>query len=145
LLNLARTRFLGRAKAVLSIDVDELVLPVDGRSVFDAAQASWWGMVSFPGHWRYASGSEQPVHRDHLWFNEQDEACPPKYCYRPDSLLGRSPLGVHGLEWISWRWFPRPSAFSFMHCRSISTNWKVVRQNPQARLQRDAVLESLFS
>ncbi len=145
LLNLARERFLSSASAVLSIDVDELVLPVDGCSVFDAAQASWLGMVSFPGHWRYASDTEQPRHRDHVWINDQNEACPPKYCYRPDSLLGRSSLGVHGLGWISWRLFPRASVFSFMHCRSISTSWKGLRQNPQVKLRRDVVLEKLFS
>jgi hypothetical protein len=67
LLNLARRRFLGAARAVLQCDVDELVVGRNGRSVFDAAARSRAGFVKFPGVWRTPEGAVDgmALHRDH--------------------------------------------------------------------------------
>jgi hypothetical protein len=123
LLNLSRDRFLSSAHGVLNLDVDELLLRRGKDSVFDRVQR--WGLVTFPGEWRYPTNTEgNPTHRDHLYRDPNDKPCARKYCFRPSSRLGRMCLSVHGLEKLNRKLFSGKRDFMFLHCRNISTSWK---------------------
>lgn len=124
MLNLVRDRFLATAQGVLSIDVDELVVSKRGDSIFNCLRNSWAGFVSFNGEWRYPEDAVVRSHGAHYWIAEGDQACPSKYCYRPNSPLGSMSLGVHGLQHFSRQWMPASRDFFFAHCRNISTGWK---------------------
>jgi len=125
MLNLARLRFLHRARAVLNVDIDELVWTRDG-SVFDAAAGSMLGIVAFGGSWRYPALGSPPPHRhaDHLYPRPDARPCPTKYCLRPGSLIGRGSWDVHRLELPLPMGLVRRQDLGYWHCRSITTNWK---------------------
>lgn len=120
--NIAQLRFLFAARAVLSIDIDELVWPTG--SIFDAAVRSTFGMVAFFGHWVYPGkpGLSQPQ-RAHAMRKGRGMNPNPKWCIVPDSVAGRHSWAVHrpaGLFYpISIR-----RRFGFWHCFATSTNWK---------------------
>ncbi len=124
LLNIARLRFLGCARAVLQCDIDELVWS-EGASIFDRAAKSRLGLVRFAGLWHSPpEGSAAPFrHRDHICERAKNPASPTKYAIRPDSLLGRQSWDVHDIEGL-----PTPLSITrhagYLHCRGISTDWK---------------------
>ncbi len=133
LLNLARDRFLAKARAVLLCDVDELVHEPNNRSIFDAVVASPLKYKSFNGVWRYAQSSKGQIHHsDHIFARDSDRKCPTKYCIVPDSRLGRMTWGVHSLEKINRHIFKPFNSFQFYHCKQISTSWKSNRNAPLA-------------
>jgi hypothetical protein len=125
MLNLARLRFLRKARAVLNADLDELVWSRAG-SVFDAAVAAPLGLVSFAGVWRQPPPRTAPpfAHAQHVHERKGHWPCPTKYCIRPDGPLGRLGWDVHRPE----TWLPvglRPRAdMGYWHCRGITTDWK---------------------
>jgi len=126
LLNLTRDRFFAAARGVLNLDVDELLLRRGQSSVFDRVQR--WGLVTFPGEWRYPVEAGQAIcHEHHRFRDPTDKPCPPKYCFRPSSRLGRMCLSVHGLERLNRKLFSGKRDFMFLHCRNISTSWKYDR------------------
>lgn len=126
LLNLMRDRFLLLADGVLNLDVDELLLRLGRKSVFDRVKR--WGFLTFPGEWRYPDASVvEPLHRDHIFRDSSDKPCATKYCFRPSSRLGRMCLSVHSLEQVNRRLFSGRRQFTFIHCRNISTGWKYDR------------------
>ncbi|SNS16228.1 hypothetical protein [Tropicimonas sediminicola] len=125
MLNLARLRFLHRARAVLNVDLDELVWTRAG-SVFDATVASRFGFVTFEGRWRMPSLDAEPPfhHADHRFLRYKDAPCPTKYCLRPDGWRARIGWDVHRPE----TWLPtgalKRTDFGYWHCRGVTTNWK---------------------
>ena len=120
--NIAQLRFLQDARAVLSVDIDELVWPAG--SVFDAAVQSAFGMVSFFGHWVYppAPGLSQPQ-RAHAMRKGRRMIPNPKWCIVPDSLAGRHSWAVHRPAGLFYPLSIRRK-FGFWHCFATSTNWK---------------------
>ena len=141
LLNIARLRFLTRARAVLQCDIDELVHCRSGRSVFDLARRHPLGLVRFGLSWRYP----QPVdggpqrHRDHIWRRTVPDLCPPKYCINPRGLMGWASWGVHDLAFRGARHLPLSRDAEAWHCRQITTGWKASRSSyvPPDDLIRD--------
>lgn len=126
----ARFRFLRQAASVLNVDIDELVLPVDGQSIFAAAEASPGGFVKFAGVWiGTATGPgvtrQNCRHGDFIYRLAADEPlCTPKYCVVP----GRS--DPRKVTWSVHNLFgSRHNAvvdgrFLFRHMRGISNSWK---------------------
>ncbi|MCH2165182.1 MAG: hypothetical protein MK098_11090 [Marinovum sp.] len=125
LFNILRLRFLARARAILSVDIDELVL-TQGRSVFDLVQQSRLGFLQIQGAWRVpAPGPSGPfLHADHTHVEEGHEACPPKWCLRPDGALGGWSWDVHGIERLPFLHSRTHPDLSFAHCRGVTTGWK---------------------
>lgn len=125
LFNVLRLRYLGAARAILSCDVDELVL-TEGGAIFDAARASRLGFVQIAGRWHSPPpGVEGPVrHADHLRVKDPPETCPPKWCLRPDGPLGGWSWDVHGIERLPLLHARTVPGFRFAHCRGVSTGWK---------------------
>ncbi|NDW00194.1 hypothetical protein G0A00_12885 [Yangia sp. PrR002] len=126
-LNSARLRFLREARAVLSCDIDELVLSQGMDTVFDVTARSWIGFTRFKGVWRYAISAEEGTlvrHKDHAFRKAEDKPCPPKWCIRPSGPLGKVQWRTHELEGFMFNWAFNSSAFLFHHCRQITTGWK---------------------
>lgn len=125
MLNLARLRFLYRARAVLNADLDELVWS-SGGSVFDATVNSRFGYVAFAGSWRWPPlGAEPPYrHADHLFERPGDRTCPTKYCICPDEWRSHIGWNVHKPESNLPFGLLKRSDFGYWHCRGITTNWK---------------------
>ena len=151
MLNLARLRFLRRARAVLNADLDELVWSRAG-SVFDAAVRSPFGLVSFAGRWRLPPPrSEAPFrHAEHVHVRAGERPCPMKYCIRPTGPLGWAGWDVHRLESLVPIALPPRREMGYWHCRGITTDWKGYgRLNPDDIGARDAstaaVLERVFA
>ena len=146
LFNVLRLRFLGTARAILSCDVDEMVL-TEGRSVFDAAVESRLGFVQIKGQWHApAPGSEGPyVHADHLWVKEPPNLCPPKWCLRPNGPLRGWSWDIHGIERLPILHARTLPDMRFAHCRAVSTGWKKAnRLRTQADVVKDPLAEKAF-
>lgn len=140
---IARQRFLARARAVLVCDIDELVV-TKGLSIFDAAVASRLGYVSVRGAWHYPGPEGQPPfsHADHFWHLPQPRDAKSKYCIVPQGPLRWVSWDVHKPELASFDRLVRRRDMSFLHCRAISTSWKGgnrqsvpkgIVENPRAR------------
>ena len=123
MLNLARRRMLARASSVLSIDVDELVKPLSGSSIYEHAENSLLGLASFKGKWVYSTPSSGPTsHRDHTQSQRNGGECRnTKWCIVPSSLSDSFPWNVHRPGGMFFS-FSRTSA-RYWHFRSVSTGW----------------------
>jgi hypothetical protein len=125
LVNTHRLRFLRKARAVLSCDVDELVMS-DRGSIFDQAVQSPLGFVRFKGDWRYMAPhtDHAPRHGAHR-FGKPDEArCPTKWCLVPGGPMGRFCWSTHSLERMPLDALFISRQARFAHCRAITTGWK---------------------
>ncbi len=151
LINVARLRFLGHARAVLNADIDELVWTA-GATVFDKAVNSRLGYVSFAGEWRYPrrSPAEHALHSEHDQISPENKPCPAKYCVVPRGPFGRLSWDVHKIGPSPLKKLFRRSDIGFLHCRRITTDWKNtsrmtlpvdLRLDPRTRV----VLDSGFS
>ncbi len=121
--NVAQLRFLHFARAVLSVDIDELVSPAAG-SIFDAAVRSAFGMVSFFGHWVYPprAGTARPQ-RAHAMRRGRKMIANPKWCVVPNSLAGRFSWAIHRPGGVFYPLTIR-RRFRYWHCYATSTSWK---------------------
>ena len=122
----ARWRLLRSAAGFLNVDIDELVIDPDGRSVFDAIAAAPSGAVELPGTWIYPapdSPSERiPWHTDCYWVKmlPPDAPSPTKWGAVPSRLPASAQATTHKVRGI--RMDPAPE-FRFGHLLAISTNW----------------------
>lgn|GEM_PF-1188211 len=148
LLNIARLRFLARARAVLCVDLDELVAPMSEGSVFDATVATLLGYLLFEGRWREAApdAASPARHRDHIFETDAAHIRNTKYCICPGKLAGASHWDIHGaIRGEIKKLFVDPRA-NYWHCRQISTSWGPHRPNlaNASTLKRDQTLAELF-
>ena len=151
LMNVARLRFLGHARAVLNADIDELIW-TEGTTVFDKTVKSRLGHVAFVGESRYPGhGFERrAVHNDHDHISDEPKPFPAKYCIASLGPLGHLSWDVHRLIGLPFkRWFRRRD-IGYLHCRRITTDWKdrsrVIQEkglHPDPRTR--ALLEKAFS
>lgn len=143
----ARWRFLQKALSVQSSDIDELILSRDGRSVFEAAERSAFGVVAYRGRW--AMGTERtqaPLHSENRSHRDYDivlrpqwrrrlgivrtdtAACPSKWTAVPAKCPPKSQWGIHSIHgWLPSR-ILSPN-FSYRHFREISDSWKYDRDD----------------
>ncbi len=146
LLNIVKDRWLQQARGVLICDIDELVVSSTGQSIFDVTAKAVFKYTSFSGSWRYRLPTpDDACHADHIYTASPPALCTNKYCIVPGSALGRMSWGVHALEGINRRVLPASRAFTYYHCRSISTSWKNNRTRPpREKLQRDQATETFM-
>jgi hypothetical protein len=143
--SISRHRFLHSARAVLPIDVDELI---SGESAFDAATASRLGYVTIPGAWRYSnlSDDQMPRHADHIWRRDPDVTCKEKYCLTPGTWFTDTVWDIHGLRRYMFNGIAKLSKTRMHHCEHISNGWKRKRFSDQEHaLLRDAKTEADLS
>ena len=128
-------RFAGRAFAVLNVDIDEFVDPVEGGNVFDMACKSRDGLFVLEGIWvedirKYEEVEGRlPLHTDFLYvlrdfrkkLNAMKWALDPKRDWFAD--IGVHP-GVHRIRNVSRVYAKRAPRGVFWHFKGINTNWK---------------------
>jgi hypothetical protein len=126
----ARLRLLRKAKSVLNVDIDELVVAPRGVSIFAATERSRAGFIKFAGQWISAT-APRPVapetcrHADFIHCDlRETRSCPPKWCIVPArhdrfaiSWSVHNLFGSRHNRRIDLR-------FSYRHFTAISTGWK---------------------
>lgn len=131
MLNLMRTRFLGRASGILSVDVDEFVRPMPSsgplRTIFDMARAHYTGCVSLLGKWAFPQEASDPQPQRAHRHTDLDHMCSnPKWCLVPGGLADRFTLAVHRPAGPLFA-FTRTSATHYWHFQATTTGWKAPR------------------
>lgn len=126
MLNLARADALSRARAVLNVDVDEVIHVPDGRSVFDMAVARRNTMVKVHGSWVYpAPDAALPAdHAAHTHRAVPNARCNQKWCTVPSGWLSRFGWGVHHVGGRLVRLVHATPDAELYHCLGTSTAWK---------------------
>ena len=147
MLNLARMDPCREARAVLSVDIDELVTGPAGRSVFDAAARHPLGMVTVRGRWAFPAPDRTPPlgHGAHRYRRADGKnKCNRKWCVAPGRLIGRHFLwDVHRVAYVLQNLFTERNPFELVHCRGTNTGWKRKDFEPPA-LVRDPGLDALM-
>ena len=142
----ARWRFLQNARSAMNSDIDELVLSKSGKSVFEAAEQSWTGLVRYRGRWIIGidDGIRDNMHKaphrhadfsilmppdyqfSRLGMRRDANACLPKWTVVPTRCPTRVQWHVHSIfSW--WASYFCTRDFSFRHFREIGSNWKYQR------------------
>jgi hypothetical protein len=151
MLNHARLGPLGRARAVLNADIDELIQPMGHTVVFDAACAAWHGTVNIGGEFVFPHppGTMPVPQKAHV-----ARAVPPavstrKWCATPRGVLSRMGWFVHQVGGEPFKLVPESGAFRLVHCRAANPNWATghaaaspatVRVDPALREMMDTYL-----
>ncbi|WP_138467342.1 hypothetical protein [Poseidonocella sp. HB161398] len=145
-LNLARQTVLARARAVLNLDVDEMLRSRSGASVFDAAAARPLGAVKLGGEWVHPpAGAPWPApQRAHACRALPPAPCHLKWCATPGGLLSRGGWEVHKLAPRLTRRLPPDREFELLHCHDATTGWNR-GPAPERPRQADPELAALFA
>ena len=130
MVELGRRRLLGDARAVLNVDIDELVYSRSGQSIFEATVASEQGYTRVNGQWAYADlppDGQLVRHNDHYAIRSDGRPkVNRKWCVAP-----KGPL--EGRAWLTHRIVSRKDPcdpdFGFWHFRRISNNWDYDRED----------------
>lgn len=128
----ARWRLLRDAAGFLNADIDELVLDVNGRSVFDVATAIRSGVVELPGRYTYPDPGtprgERPVHAESFWVKTFPPEMPsaPKWCVVPSRVPRAAQLSVHNVRGVR---MTQVEGLRFAHLLKISTDWYGARSD----------------
>tara|TARA_R110002020_G_scaffold177331_2_gene370102 strand:+ start:2553 stop:3719 length:1167 start_codon:yes stop_codon:yes gene_type:complete len=134
-----RRTLLTEARAVLNVDIDELVYSKTGESIFDATVKSEKGYVRMKGQWVYTPRPEQGQghavrHADHCFIRtDLRRGVHRKYCVAPKGPLEGWPWLTHRI--VSRKDVPN-SDFGLWHFRGVSNSWDYDRADFD-----DAVLE----
>jgi hypothetical protein len=143
MVELGRRRLLLAARAVLNVDIDELVYSRNGESIFDATVKPEKDYIRFGDRWVYADPPNEGaliVHADHWAMRKEG---------RPNvnRKWSVAPLGpLNGRLWLTHRIIsrkdPEDPNFGFWHFRRLANNWDYCREDfdtdllvPDARLQ----------
>lgn len=135
MVELGRRRLLGRARAVLNVDIDELVYSTSGQSIFDATVKSERGYIRMDGQWVYADPPEGGAlirHADHRYVRSDGRPkVNRKWCVAPQGPLQGKPWLTHRI--VSRKDVTDP-AFGFWHFRRITNNWDYDREDFDSEL-----------
>jgi len=153
----ARFRYCALAAAFLNSDVDELVVPLEGRTVFEQLAASGEPCLTYRGRWVtafrsrlrrhawlpwYRSG-EQLRHTDCVFLEAGEPAYPNKWVADPRQCADNVVWLAHTIEGLPGAAAqakdekrPTTQAIEFRHCRQISTGWKYRRRMKLPRTGR---------
>lgn len=148
MLNIARRDALAKARAVLNIDIDEIVRRHEGQeSVFDRATQTPLGMVMIDGTWAYpAPDTDGPVPQGaHVWQQEPPRSCNPKWCAVPSGWISKLGWSVHQIGPLRRPPRTAQNAASLLHCRGTSTGWKKKRFVPPKGLHHSPDLADFMA
>ena len=140
----ARRRFLAAARSAQNADVDELVVPLTGSSVFEAAERDRFGITRYCGRWvtgisdRPATERDERRHTDYGvvtrermvrrygLFQVDAERSPQKWTVVPSRCPDGAQWRAHSIAgWLPAR--RTTGAFSYRHFREINDSWKYDR------------------
>ncbi|OUD08625.1 hypothetical protein BVC71_11850 [Marivivens niveibacter] len=122
-LNLGRLRFFGNAAGVLSLDVDEMLPPLNDATIFDLAEKSRLGMISFTGEWLFTDKDGPQLQKHHNLRVPGKTCTNPKWCAVPNRGAAKLSWAVHRPGGI-FSPFTKTDALTYWHCFSTSTSWK---------------------
>jgi hypothetical protein len=135
--NLARLRFLSKARGVLRIDTDEIMTtPKGAKTVFDEAQAARLGFVFFYGSNRLPPPDKEGPFEfsDHVYTPIKQDLAVNNWCVNPQGVLGRFQWRCHNLEHNILEKFQELPGRHYYHCLGIGTGWKGGGRLEAARL-----------
>ncbi|MES0810000.1 hypothetical protein ABLO27_10995 [Roseibium sp. SCPC15] len=138
----ARWRYLNSARSAQNSDVDELVLPLNNQSVFEAAEKDPFGIVRYRGRWVVGAGKKEISrtrrHADYTTVMRKQTGFKlgcipydkmgslPKWTIVPGKCPEKAQWSVHRiLNW--WPSIRTNGNFSYRHFREINSNWKYDR------------------
>lgn len=130
MMNVARQDAFAAARAVLNVDIDELIAGPDGASIFDAAVAHPLGLVTPLGRYVYpVRPADMPCsHSAHRFVADPPRKAHRKWCVAMNSLAGRMfEWNVHQVGGLLQNWFTENNEFKLVHCWGCSTGWKEAR------------------
>lgn len=124
----ARRRFLLEAEAAVNLDIDELVVSDDERTIFDHLDAEPTGAIRFSGQWvETVMGSEDSLPRfvDYSFKDNRRDKSLEKWAVAPSKVPLEYQWQVHGFG----GGFTPPiiESLKHRHFRGINYNWKYDR------------------
>ncbi len=145
----ARRQFLEAAASVQVSDIDELILTEDGCSLFEAVEASPFGLLRYEGRWvvgrEGATADGDAAHRRHRDYTVvlrqrpvkrfgiltvDGDRCPPKWSLVPSRIPDSAQWKVHSVGgYLPSRGLTR--RFGYRHFREITNNWKYERTSAE--------------
>ena len=130
----ARHRFLALADAVMSVDIDELVLTPDGSTIYECVHRSQSGYLHFAGHWIENATLADREPRRHADFVYRSAAEPQRAKAKWAVLPARCGTGtqwlVHNVAGLQ-NDLPLALSIALRHFRAISTGWNYARWRPE--------------
>lgn len=127
MLNMARRDVLAKARSVLNCDIDEIVTGVAGESIFEAAERSSLGMITFYGYWAYPEdmASAPSPQLAHTYRIHPIAKVNRKWCIVPGRFIDRHfDWDVHQTGGIFQNLFTVSRRFEHAHCRACTTGWR---------------------
>ena len=124
--NLARIKFLQSARAVLNIDIDEVLARVDGSdTVFDLACKAPLGFLVFHGKDMLPSADATPPFKfsDHRYWHPVFKGAN-NWCLNPRGPMGKFQWRSHNLEHNVLNKLQFTRQVAFYHCLAMTTGWK---------------------
>lgn len=144
--NLVRRDLFHQARAILSVDIDELVMSNSPENVFDAAVNSRLGAVSFREIKTYPNegGGKAYAQRKHSMVKQDSKPGNTKWCVKGQGFMNNFGWAVHR---FGGGFFPltETKSFNYFHCQSTSTNWKKNRLKKQEDLVESAEVKATLT
>lgn len=127
MLSHARYKYLTTARAVVYVDIDELVVSNDGRSLFDHLDRQETGVLLMPGFFiEDADIDRMPRFTDFSEWIPSLDPSPAKWAYLPSRLPKNALLAVHAVNETGLRIRPSKSV-AFRHFLGMTTRWNALR------------------
>lgn len=147
MLNIARRDALAQARAVLSVDIDEIAVSHTGDKVFDMAVNNPVGMISIHGSWIFPpeEATEASDHGVHVFRQVPDKKCNRKWCLTPNGIMSKFGWAVHQIGGPLQDIATNQSKVSLLHCRGTSTGWKKMRYGVPEEMERDPKIAELMA
>jgi len=147
MVELGRRKLLLNARAVLNVDIDEIVYSNSGRTIFDATVSNPKGYLRFNGKWVYADPASifgLPKHVDHRYV--RSDGLPRvnrKWCVAPQGPLKGKQWRTHRITSLK---DPVSNEFNFWHFRNLTNSWDYDRSDWDAsKMEEDDLLISTLS
>lgn len=138
----AKERFLKYAKGVINVDIDELIVPKNGRSIFEELITS--PAIHISGRWieSIPLDDQLPVtFNNFFYYDKKNYKSDYKWCVNPQKVNYEAQWKVHTIKTKALKL--SRNAY-YVHYKAINYNWKVKRtafiQYDPAKHRFDSVL-----
>lgn len=144
--NIVKQDLFADARAVLSVDIDELVIPNTPQSIFDAAVASFIGAVSFRELKVYPQDDEERAYGQpaHTLVKSDGKLGNTKWCVSGDGFINRFGWAVHRFGG-GYFLLTESTDFNYLHCQATSTSWKKNRYKKPSGLVESSIAKNALA
>jgi hypothetical protein len=147
----SKQRFLMRAKSVLNVDIDELVVMDNDFSVFEIVESFEDQYLLFHGIWASAPEniSPQPENRRHSHYkyhgriDADTKQCPSKWAVVPEKCPKNAQWTTHDIQGMNYVTYPNEQ-IRYRHFRNLNIGWKDDRTKPLLEYNEDALLVAAY-